>query len=395
MRKFHVLMLGWEFPPFKSGGLGTYLLGFTKALNSLNTKITFIMPYTGKNINYDFIDIIQANGIEFFGISSSLTPYLTLSRESKGKGSVSGVYGWRFFDEVKYYTARAIEIGSKINCDVIHCHDWMTYSAGIALKRILKKPLVVTIHSTEYDRTGNLFPNTEIMHIERSGLVEADIVITVSEYEKRQLVDRYGIDPAKIVVVYNAIDLEKYKRLNIEKMFNDKIVLYVGRLTIQKGVEFFIDAAKKVLEKNKNVRFVIVGSGDQMPYLMQKSVDIGIADRVHFVGFESDVSKYYSIADVFVMPSVSEPFGLTALEALACEVPVIISKQSGVSEVVKNCLKIDFWDVDGLASKILALLSYKPLHEELKERAKAEILRYRSWHDVAKECLNVYHSVAR
>ncbi|MCX8189759.1 MAG: glycosyltransferase family 4 protein [Candidatus Diapherotrites archaeon] len=395
MKKFHVLMLGWEFPPFKSGGLGTYLLGFTKALSSLNTKITFIMPYTGKSIKYDFIDIIQANGVEFFGVSSKLTPYITLPVESKYKRSIDVIYGWHFFDEVRYYNNRAIEIGSKIDCDIIHCHDWMTYSAGIALKRVLKKPLVVTIHSTEYDRTGNLFPNTEIMHIERLGLLEADAIITVSEYEKRQLVDRYGINPNKITVIYNAIDLDKYKRMNIEKMFNDKIVLYVGRLTIQKGVEFFIDAAKKVLEKNKNVRFVIVGTGDQMPYLMQKSVDLEIADRIHFVGFESDVSKYYSIADVFVMPSVSEPFGLTALEALACEVPVIISKQSGVSEVIRNCLKIDFWDVNGLANKILALLSYKPLNEELKERAKAEILRYRNWNDVAKDCLNVYYSVAR
>ncbi|MEM4662428.1 MAG: glycosyltransferase family 4 protein [Candidatus Diapherotrites archaeon] len=395
MNSFHVLMLGWEFPPFKSGGLGTYLLGFTKALNSLGVKITFIMPYTGKSLKYDFIDIIQADGIEIFGISSGLTPYFVKGVDGENRTSVSSVYGWRFFDEVKYYTQRAIAIGSKIECDVIHCHDWMTYMAGIALKKILKKPLVVTIHSTEYDRTGNLFPNAEIVSIERRGLTEADMVITVSEYEKRQIIEKYGIEPNKVAVVYNAIDLEQYKRKNIEKYLNDRIVLFVGRLTVQKGVDFFIEAAKKVLEKNKSVRFVIVGSGDQMPHLIQKSISLGIADRVHFVGFENDVSKYYSIADVFVMPSVSEPFGLTALEALACEVPVIISKQSGVSEVIRNCLKVDFWDTQELANKIIAMLYYQPLYEELKERSKMEILKYRSWRDVAIECLEIYRLVAR
>jgi len=387
-------MLGWEFPPFKSGGLGTYLFGFTKELNKLGAKITFIMPYSGKKIKYDFIEIIQADGIEFFGIPSQLSPYATPLRPSE-KDGMKGVYGWGFFDEVKYYTRRAIEIGSKISCDVIHCHDWMTYAAGIALKRILNKPLVVTIHSTEYDRTGNIFPNTEIIAIEQKGLLEADVVITVSQYEKSQLIKRYGIPEEKIHVVYNAIDLEQYKRMQINRFFNGKIVLFVGRLTIQKGCEFFLEAAKKVLEKVPNTRFVIVGSGDQLHALIQKSIDLGIASQTYFVGFEPDVSKYYSIADVFVMPSVSEPFGLTALEALACEVPVIISKQSGVSEVIKNCLKVDFWDVNELANKIIALLNYNPLYEEIKEKSKNEILHFRSWRDVAEDCMKIYASVMK
>jgi len=394
MAHFHLLMLGWEFPPFKSGGLGTYLFGFTKELNKLGAKITFIMPYSGKKIKYDFIEIIQADGIEFFGIPSQLSPYATPLRPSE-KDRMKGVYGWGFFDEVKYYTRRAIEIGSKISCDVIHCHDWMTYAAGIALKRILNKPLVVTIHSTEYDRTGNIFPNTEIIAVEQKGLLEADVVITVSQYEKSQLIKRYGIPEEKIHVVYNAIDLEQYKRMQINRFFNGKIVLFVGRLTIQKGCEFFLEAAKKVLEKVPNTKFVIVGSGDQMHALIQKSIDLGIASQTYFVGFEPDVSKYYSIADVFVMPSVSEPFGLTALEALACEVPVIISKQSGVSEVIKNCLKVDFWDVNELANKIIALLNYNPLYEEIKEKSKNEILRFRSWRDVAEDCMKIYASVMK
>ena len=261
---------GWEFPPFKSGGLGTYLFGFTKELNKLGAKIIFIMPYTGKKMDYDFIKIVQADGIDMLGISSSLTPYAMPSEWLGGRrGLVKSVYGWGFFEEVAYYNARAVQIGSVIKCDVIHCHDWMTMPAGIALKRILGKPLIVTIHSTEYDRTGNLFPNARIMAIERAGLLEADVVITVSNYEKRQLVERYGIPSEKIKVVYNAIDPERYRRTEVEKYINDKIVLFVGRLTIQKGCEFFLEAAKKVLESIPNVRFVIVGSGDQMHALIQ------------------------------------------------------------------------------------------------------------------------------
>ena len=396
MASTRILMLGWEFPPFKSGGLGTYLFGFTKELNKLGAEIVFIMPYTGKKMKYDFINIIQADGMDVVSIPSNIKPYAIPGEWTAGrKGQAKSVYGWGFFEEVAYYNIRAVQIGSLVNCDVIHCHDWMTMPAGIALKRILGKPLIVTIHSTEYDRTGNIFPNTKIMAIERAGLLEADMVITVSNYEKKQLVERYGIPSEKIRVVYNAIDPERYRRMNVEKYIKDKIVLFVGRLTIQKGCEYFLEAAKKVLEKMPNTRFVVVGSGDQMHSLIQKSIALGIADRTHFVGFDPDVTKYYSIADVFVMPSVSEPFGLTPLEALACEVPVIISKQSGVSEVLRNCLKVDFWDTNELANKIIALLNYKPLHDELRENSKREITRFRTWHDVAKECMQVYKAVVR
>jgi len=390
-------MLGWEFPPFKSGGLGTYLLGFTRELNKLGVKITFIMPYTGKKMNYDFIEIIQADGIESIAIASKLTPYASPMQgfySNKGKAAtIASVYGWSFFQEVEYYNMRAVQIGSLIDCDLIHCHDWMTYPAGIALKRILKKPLVVTLHSTEFDRTGNLYPNPLITSIERQGLLEADLVITVSNYEKKQLVERYGIPSEKIHVVHNAIDLGHYKRVPIEKYLSDKVVLFVGRLTIQKGCEFFLDAAKLVLEKVPNARFIVVGSGDLMFSLIQKSIELGISDRVHFVGFDPDVRKYYSIADVFVMPSVSEPFGLTALEAMACNVPVIVSKQSGVSEVLRNCLKVDFWDVNELANKIISLLQYPPLHIELKENSHREIKRFRTWGNVAAECIELYKKV--
>ncbi len=398
MKKLKVLMLGWEFPPFKSGGLGTYLYGFTKELSKLGVEITFIMPYTGKKIKCDFIRIIQADGFEAIGITTWLSPYVDSKSslfecQDNGNGETKAVYGRNFFEEVEYYNRRAIEIGSKIECDIIHCHDWMTFPAGIALKKILNKPLIVTVHSTEYDRTGFLFPDMRIVSIEKAGMEAADAVITISNYEKKILVERYGIDPNKIYVVYNAIDPEAYRKILAKKPVNEKVVLYLGRLTLQKGVNFLLEAAKKVLERRKDVRFVIVGKGSMMPELIRKSIELGIADKVHFTGFVPDVTLYYSIADVFVMPSVSEPFGLTALEALACETPVIVSKQSGVSEVLKNCFKVDFWDTQELANKILGLLSYKALHKEMLKNGKNEIKNFRTWHDVAVECLQIYARV--
>jgi len=388
-----VLMLGWEFPPLKSGGLGTYLYHFTRELNTLGSRVSFIMPYTGKEIKQDFVDILQAApGTEFIGIKSSLMPYIASA--AIGSASLSQPYGWNLFGEVESYTMSAAAIGSRVKCDVIHCHDWMTFPAGILLKRLLNKPLVVTIHSTEFDRTGQLYPNERISKIERLGLENADHIITVSNLMKDQLVERYGIQAEKITVVYNAVDLSHYKRKELERPSNEKIVLFVGRLTVQKGCEFFLESAKKVLEAEPHTRFLVVGTGDLLYDLIQKSISLGISNSVIFTGFEEDVSAYYSIANVFVMPSVSEPFGLTAVEAMACQAPVIVSKQSGVSEVLRNVLKVDFWDTHELASKIINVLRYSSLYSELKDRGFWEIQKYRNWKDVATETIQVYRGVA-
>ncbi|MEW6295556.1 MAG: glycosyltransferase family 4 protein [Candidatus Diapherotrites archaeon] len=399
-----VLMFGWEFPPFKSGGLGTYLYGFTKALFHKNVKVTFVMPHTGMEIKPGFVNVVQADGsyshVKLFDIKGfDLTPYnpsieLSTSHSAGSKvGSSKQAYGLDFFSKVRDYTVASVHKVKGEACDLIHCHDWMTYPAGILLKKIKRKPLVVTIHSTEYDRTGSLNPNHNIKEIERRGLHEADKVITISNYMKNQLIERYNIPEEKIRVVYNGLDKEHYVLKDKPKVgVKEKIVLFLGRLTIQKGPDWFLEAAYRVLKIDPNVKFVVVGNGDMLPQLINKAIAMRIIDKIVFAGFREDVQKYYSSADVYVMPSVAEPFGLTALEAMASHTPVIISKQAGVAEVVQNCMKADFWDSDELANKILGVLHYNALKNSMSQNGFHEVQKF-SWDEVAENCINVYKEV--
>ncbi len=400
-------MLGWEFPPFKSGGLGTYLYGFTKSLAGKGAEITFVMPSTGLKINPGFINLIQADDnyshldvveIEGFGLhpyipSLSFNSSSTVLNDSPSSDKSINAYGMNFFQKVKNYTNSAVNRMQSVYCDVIHCHDWMTFPSGIALKERKKKPLVVTIHSTEYDRTGNLSPNHVICEIERKGMHSADKVITISNFMKKQLIEKYDVPEQKICVVYNGIDKSSY--VVQEKTFfplNEKIVLFLGRLTIQKGPDWFLEAAYQVLQFRPNTRFVVVGNGDMFSQLINKAISMGISDKIVFAGFQDDVRKFYSVADLFVMPSVSEPFGLTALEAMASNTPVIISKQSGVSEVINHCFKLDFWDTQEMTNKIVGILDYPPLSNELKKNAFNELQSF-SWDTVADKCLEVFREV--
>ncbi|MFH1545609.1 MAG: glycosyltransferase family 4 protein [archaeon] len=392
-----ILMLGWEFPPFKSGGLGTYLYGFTKSLAQKNIEITFVMPRTESRIDPGFIKIIQPN-MKLVGLDGiSLTPYLAsidLSEGTDSDESSKKAYGWDFFNEVKRFTFAAVRAVKNESCDVIHCHDWMTFPAGIALKKQKQKPLIVTIHSTEFDRTGNLSPHPAITEVEYNGLKEADRIITVSNYMKKQLIERYSIPEEKITVVHNAVEKNEYSlRERTSFGLKEKIVLFLGRLTIQKGPDWFLEAAYRVLKASPDTRFVIVGDGDMLPELINKSIAMGISDKVIFTGFKDDVLKFYGSADLFVMSSVSEPFGLTALEAMASGTPTIISKQSGVSEVVNHCMKVDFWDSDEMANKILGVLNYESMRKEMKHNSLIEVQKF-SWDDVAEKCLNIYKEVA-
>ncbi len=398
-------MFGWEFPPFKSGGLGTYLHGFTKALSKKGINVTFVMPSAGVKIKPGFVEVVQAEDyshldvVEIEGFlfhpyipSVSLKDYNVSEHEVHAAKPINA-YGFDFFSKVKSYTVSAVKKMSSRECDVIHCHDWMTFPAGIALKNLKKKPLIVTIHSTEFDRTGNLFPNQAICEIERKGLIEADKVITISNYMKSQLIERYGVPENKITVVYNGIDKSEYISDKTFFGLNEKIVLFLGRLTIQKGPDWFIQAASHVLKFRPNTRFVVVGDGDMFPSLINKAISLGISDRISFSGFREDVREFYSLADLFVMPSVSEPFGLTALEAMASKTPIIISKQSGVSEVVSHCFKVDFWDTMEMANKIIGLLDNSPLSNEMKKNAFSELQSF-SWNSVADQCINVYKEVS-
>jgi len=378
-------MLGWEFPPFKSGGLGTHCYGLTKALSKKDTQITFLMPYTGMEINPGFMKVVQ--------VGKSRTRFGSYAASTIVSGSgkkAESVYGNDFFAAVEAFTREAIEAAKEEEFDVIHAQDWMAFPAGIAIKKFSGKPLVVSIHSTEFDRTGNLAPNQWICDIEWRGLFEANRVITVSNFMKEQLATRYSVPREKISVVYNAIEAHQFANAACKEFgLDEKIVLFTGRLTVQKGPDYFLDAAAKVLKKNKKTRFVIVGSGYMLPQLINKAIGLGISDHVSFVGFQQNVEDYYKLASCYVMPSVSEPFGICALEAMCSNVPTIVSSNSGVKEVVKHCFVVDFWDVNEMANKIIGILKYAPLKHEMTKNGYHEASRI-NWGQIADETLKVY-----
>jgi glycogen(starch) synthase len=387
-----VLMLGWEFPPFSSGGLGTHCYNITKALGKKGIDVTFLMPGSSDDVHSDFVRIISAGKQKLMKVGVALKPYLPSLPISAVRGSrVSNdrVYGMGFFEDIRRYTEMAFQAARDVECDVIHCHDWMTFPAGIRIKEEKRKPLVVTLHSTEFDRTGSLCPNPWISDIEWQGMYCADGVITVSRYMKSQIIERYGVPGDKIEVVHNSINHENYSKKQILFGLDEKVVLFLGRLTLQKGPDYFLQAAKRVLENYKDVRFVVVGTGDMLPQLIDSSINMGISSRVIFTGFQESIEDYYRMADLYVMPSVSEPFGITALEAMASGTPVIISRQSGVSEVVNHKLSVDFWDVDELASKMLGALRHECVRKEMGENGHREVSRM-SWLDVADKTIEVY-----
>lgn len=393
-----VLMFGWEFPPLSSGGLGTACYGLTKSLSKKGVEITFVLPYSS-DIDVDFLKLIPAGNVKIRKIATVLQPYMT-SKEYKNrlvKKSASAIYGLSLFDEVYRYTLAAEKIAEEEDFEIIHCHDWMTFGAGIAAKKKKAKPLVLHVHSTELDRTGGHNTNKYVYNLERHGMNKADKVIAVSNFTKNKIAAHYGIPLEKIRVVHNAVDFSShYCDENFEIKKAGKIVLFLGRVTLQKGPDYFVYAAKKVLEHEKNVKFIVAGSGDMEPFIIEKAAELGIADKVLFAGFlnQDDVERAYKMADVYVMPSVSEPFGITALEAMKNKTPPIVSNQSGVSEVIRHCLKADFWDINELSNKIIALLRYSPLHETLKESGYAEVKKF-NWDVPAQKCIDVYNELRK
>ena len=402
-----VLMYGWEFPPFFSGGLGTACYGLTKGLSHLNVQVTFVMPSGPKGMQGEFVKLLIANNmildnIKFKKIDSLLTPYMTSGqyneeyarflREHGGTGG-DPLYGRDIYQEVFRFAAKAALIALHEEFDLIHCHDWMTYPAGIKTKELTGKPLVVHIHATEFDRTGGNGVNQFVYELEKEGFHKADLIIANSNFIKDKLIRHYGVPPDKIRVVHNAVEFTQKafpnERFPIKS--TDKVVLFLGRVTLQKGPDYFIEAAKKVLEKIPNVKFIIAGTGDMLPRIIQRAAELGISNKVLFPGFVSreEGDKLYRMADLFVMPSVSEPFGIVPLEAMWCETPVIISKQSGVSEVLSHCLKVDFWDINELANQMIALLHYSTLHKALKDNGLQEVSKM-NWDIPAQKCIDIY-----
>lgn len=422
-----VFMLGWEFPPFISGGLGTACYGLTKALDQLGAKVTFVLPkmvdgqyathvklltpnarkreYRGRTVRED-----EMRNVSFKSILSPLQAYATpqtydekveevLRRRRETATTTNGScdakvghdYAGDLYGEVHRYACVAMDLAREEEFDVIHAHDWMTYPAGVAVAAISGKPLVVHIHSTEFDRSGE-HVNQMVYDIEREGMQRADKVIAVSHFTRGIVISRYGIPGDKVDVVYNGVERNGgWSAAPIGIRREEKIVLFLGRITMQKGPEYFLQAAKKVLDVMENVKFVMAGSGDLMHRSIELAAQLGIGHKVLFTGFlrGDDVRRIFGMADLYVMPSVSEPFGIAPLEALDNDVPVIISKQSGVSEVLRHALKVDFWDVNEMANKIVAVLRYPPLRMTLRNHGNFEVRKLR-WRDAARSCLRIY-----
>lgn len=389
-------MFGWEFPPFSMGGLGTACYGLTKGLSKNKVSVLFIIPNAEYEALSEHVELKSASklvpNLKIKRVSSLMTPYITSEEYMHiRKEQKKGIYGENLFNEVKLYAERAKKIVMKEHFDIIHAHDWMTYPAAIEAKKLTGKKLILHIHATEYDRTGDIGGNPKVHEIEKQGLELADKIISVSQFTKNKIMQKYGIPENKIKVIHNAVDFDVEETVPFKISKDEKVVLFLGRITLQKGPDYFVDAAKKVLEKDPNVKFIIAGSGDMELQIVQKVAALGLGDKILFSGYlrGADVDRAYKLADLYVMPSVSEPFGITPLEALRNNIPVIISKQSGVSEVLKHALKVDFWDVNELANKILTVLKYRALHNELTKHGTKELRKF-SWEKQALICKQVY-----
>jgi glycogen(starch) synthase len=494
-----VVMLGWEFPPFISGGLGTACHGLTRALDRKGHQVLFILPRPVDRSQASHVRLlspegrpgggggagaidagaraaqrlaaqIDGSGVEVTGVDAlpaeagahdggapaqagtgtrvvgvparMLSPYpgggaagssavrgqtvigtnpdgtpifaedahpelleqalfhddahphaghAPAHSEGFGKTGAGAMYKGDLFHEAERYARLVVALAGKEQFDVIHAHDWLTYPAGIALARVTGRPLVVHVHSTEFDRSGE-HVNQRVYDVERRGMMSAMRVLAVSELTRGLCTRRYGVPESKVDVVYNGIDdarLQPGPKDGIAA--KDKIVLFLGRITMQKGPEYFIAAAKRVLEKEPSAKFIMAGAGDMEVRMIELAAQLGIGHRVLFTGFlrGGDVAKVYEMADVYVMPSVSEPFGIAPLEAIRSGAPVIISKQSGVSEVLTHALKVDFWDVDEMANKIVAVLRHPPLGQTLRDHGSFELRRL-TWETAADACVGSY-----
>lgn len=428
-----VLMFGWEFPPHIAGGLGTACYGIVKGLAHNGVQTMFVMPSASGDEDRSAADIINASEIpvevsstmnvddfldkvQFVHIGTNMVPYLdpaefhSLVEEDRKRQvrdfsihygqtyKFSGKYGSNLMEEVARYAmvGGTIAMTHKGEFDVIHAHDWLTYMAGIAAKRLSGKPLVVHVHATSFDRSSDNNIDTRVYDIEKRGMEAADRVITVSDLTRNIVITKYGIDPSKVVTVHNAVDFSGRSEIQVERGVKEKVVTFLGRITFQKGPEYFIEAAAKVLKKCTNVRFVMAGSGDMMNRSIRQVARLGISDRFHFTGFlrGAEVQKMFALSDVYVMPSVSEPFGISPLEAMRSGVPSVISRQSGAAEVLKYAFKVDFWDVDAMADEIYALLQYPALADFASKYGYDEVNTLK-WNNAAAKIKSVYESVIK
>ena len=425
-------MFGWEFPPHIAGGLGTACYGMTRGLARNGVEVVFVMPRAYGDEDQRFVRVVNASDVETIGtrdhefseellekvsfihIDSNMLPYISPEEYAayhdefvrsgrthewtdvwKQRYTFSGKYGANLMEEVARYAMVAAQVAKDLEgqFDVIHAHDWLTYFAGIAAKRGSGKPLVVHMHATEFDRSGENI-NRRVYAIEKAGMQAADRVIAVSELTRRIVIGKYGIPAEKVVTVHNAVRFGESEDAVPERAVKDKVVTFLGRITYQKGPDYFVEAAAKVLQRVSDVRFVMAGSGDLMNHVVRRVAQLGIADRFHFTGFlkGGEVQRMFRLSDVYVMPSVSEPFGISPLEAMRSGVPVIISRQSGVAEVLDYAIKVNYWDVDALADAIYGLLTYPALGRMFASKGLEEVTGLK-WTNAAAKIKTVYETV--
>ncbi len=398
-----VLMFGWEFPPRSSGGLGVACFGLTRALTQDGVKVHFVLPkHMDPEVTFMDFSFADIPNVVATGVNSLLYPYVTEGSYLSSYytvGGGGGMYGPSLFEEVLLYASKAEEIASNSSFDVIHAHDWLSFLAGLEAKRVSGKPLVVHVHATEFDRSGGNSANPRVYEIEKKGMQGADKVVAVSLWTKQVIIEKYGITPEKIEVVHNGVEAKDFRALPSDltalKHAGKKIVLFHGRITLQKGPDYFIRTAKRVLEYYPDALFIVSGIGDMLPQMIRETVRLGISDKVFFVGalWDDERDRVYQAADVVLMPSVSEPFGIVPLEALTNGAPVLISKQSGVAEVLSHALKSDFWDIDEMANKIVVMLRNDSLQATLRKNGGKEVETI-TWSKAAQKLLGVYQSLA-
>ncbi len=419
-------MFGWEFPPHISGGLGTACYGLTRGLSQLDDiNVIFVVPKAYGDEDQSAIRLIAAGDIpvtkkmmlfrdlqrkiDYYEVDSNIVPYTDpeefwqlsskkrkeqtrfIETDEQGRIRFSGKYGKDLIKEIYGYACVAETIAADNKFDVIHAHDWLAYPAGIAAKKVSGKPLVIHVHATDFDRSGGSV-NPQVFAMEKEGMEAADKIITVSNLTRDTVIEKYGIDASKVVTVYNAVEPADYEWKDAPKKgVNEKIVTFLGRITMQKGPEYFVEAAYQVLKRMKDVRFVMAGSGDKMNEMIKRAAELGITDHFHFTGFlrGDDVFHMFGMSDVYVMPSISEPFGISPLEAMQSGVPTIISYQSGVSEILTHAVKTDFWDIHAMADAIYGLLSYPALSKMFKKYGKKEVDNLK-WENSAARTRDVY-----
>lgn len=412
------LMFGWEFPPHILGGLGTASYGLTRGMAMQpDMDITFVIPKPHGDEDQSFLKIIGACNVpvvwkendwnyvndrigrmmhpdEYFWLRNGIKyDFHRIYTNDLGCVDFSGKYPDNLIEEISNYEAVASVLAHSMDFDIIHSHDWLTYPAGVFAKQISGKPLVIHVHATDFDRSRGQV-NPTVYGIEKRGMDAADHIMTVSDLTRAIVIEKYHQDPRKVTTVHNAVeplpDIESFTKTPRK----DKVVTFLGRITMQKGPEYFVEAAFRVLQRTKDVRFVMAGSGDMMNAMIDLVAKRNIADRFHFTGFLKgrQVHEVLAESDVYIMPSVSEPFGISPLEAMQVGTPSIISKQSGCAEILTHAIKTDYWDIDAMADAIYSIVKNPAMHKSLQELGRDEVNNIK-WEDAGQKVRAIYESV--